>query len=323
MMDAKPLGSAYLQSSRLQSCLRFASIALDMTNRNTQAVTGQPPAAPTPFVLCADDYGFSPGVSSAIRDLIDRGRLSATSCMTMSPFWPDHASWLKPYADQVDVGLHLTLTDHPPLGSMPRTAPDGRLPPLPVLMRKSFTGQLDQGEIDSELNRQLDAFETAFGRAPSHIDGHHHIHQLPVVRKAVVRAVTTRYKGEKLYVRLCDENYFAILKRGIEIPKSLLISSIGRGLRKLARKHTIAGSDSFRGVYDFTDRVPFGTLMDRFVEDIPPKGLVMCHPGIPDDELRGLDCVVDQRRVEYDWLGGHGLPTLLAKQNLRLSRFFA
>jgi predicted glycoside hydrolase/deacetylase ChbG (UPF0249 family) len=48
----------------------------------------------------------------------------------------------------------------------------------------------------------------------------------------------------------------------------------------------------------------------------------MCHPGIPDEEIRALDSVVDQRRVEYEWLGGHGLPALLAKQNLRLSRFF-
>jgi chitin disaccharide deacetylase len=295
---------------------------LDMTNRNTQAVNAPHRSAPTPFILCADDYGFSPGVSSAIRDLIDRGRLSATSCMTMSPFWPDHASWLKPYADQVDVGLHLTLTDHRPLGPMPRTAPGGRFPPLPVLMRRSFTGRLNQGEVDSELNRQLDAFESAFGRPPSHIDGHQHIHQLPVVCKAVIRAVTNRYRGQQIYLRLCHDNYFATVKRGIEIPKSLLISTIGQRLRKLARKHTVAGNNSFRGVYDFSDRVPFGTLMDRFVEDIPPRGLVMCHPGIPDEELRALDPVVDQRRVEYDWLGGYGLPTLLAKQNLRLSRFF-
>src|SRR4051794_20452051 len=123
-----------LGSPHLQSFPGFASIASDMKNRNTHAVTARHPSAPTPFVLCADDYGLSPGISSAIRDLIARGRLSAPSCMTMSPFWPDHASWLKPYADQVDVGLHLTLTAPPPLGSMPRTAPDGRLPPLPVLM---------------------------------------------------------------------------------------------------------------------------------------------------------------------------------------------
>ena len=163
--------------------------------RKPPAVSTPPRPAPTPFILCADDYGFSPGISSAIRDLIDRGRLSATSCMTMSPFWPDHASWLKPYADQVDVGLHLTLTDQRPLGPMPRTAPGDRFPPLRMLMRKALTRQLDQGEIDSELNRQLDAFERAFGRVPSHIDGHQHIHQLPVVRQAVIKAVTESVKG--------------------------------------------------------------------------------------------------------------------------------
>ncbi|MGA7432445.1 MAG: ChbG/HpnK family deacetylase, partial [Xanthobacteraceae bacterium] len=32
--------------------------------------------------LVADDYGISPAVSAAIRDLIARNRLSATSVMT-------------------------------------------------------------------------------------------------------------------------------------------------------------------------------------------------------------------------------------------------
>jgi len=278
--------------------------------------------APTPFVLCADDYALSPGVSSAIRDLIDRGRLSATSCMTLTPFWADHASWLTPYADRADIGLHLTLTDHQPLGAMPHTAPDRRLPPLGLLMRRAFTGHLDPAEIDAELNRQIDAFEQAFGRPPAFIDGHQHVHQLPVVRSAVVRALGTRLKEQRIYTRLCHDPASAIIKRGIAIPKTLLISKLGQGLRKMARRHTLAVNTGFRGVYDFSGKVPFGTLMDRFVEDIPPKGLVMCHPGIPDEALRAVDSVVDQRRVEYDWLGGHGLAGLLQRQNLRLSRFF-
>ena len=33
--------------------------------------------------LCADDYGISPGVNRAIRDLIGRGRLNATSVMVV------------------------------------------------------------------------------------------------------------------------------------------------------------------------------------------------------------------------------------------------
>ena len=34
-------------------------------------------AAPRRIWLCADDYGLSPGVNRAIRDLIERGRLNA------------------------------------------------------------------------------------------------------------------------------------------------------------------------------------------------------------------------------------------------------
>src|ERR1700755_2197770 len=40
---------------------------------------------PRRFWLCADDYGLSPGVNRAIRDLIDRGRLNATSVMMVGP----------------------------------------------------------------------------------------------------------------------------------------------------------------------------------------------------------------------------------------------
>ena len=37
------------------------------------------------IVLCADDYGLSPGVSRAIRDLVTRGRINATSAMVVAP----------------------------------------------------------------------------------------------------------------------------------------------------------------------------------------------------------------------------------------------
>jgi hypothetical protein len=35
--------------------------------------------------LCADDYGMSPAVNVAIRDLIVRGRINATSVMVVAP----------------------------------------------------------------------------------------------------------------------------------------------------------------------------------------------------------------------------------------------
>ena len=35
--------------------------------------------------LCADDYGISPSVNHAIRDLVGRGRINATSVMVVAP----------------------------------------------------------------------------------------------------------------------------------------------------------------------------------------------------------------------------------------------
>ena len=44
--------------------------------------------------LCADDYGIAPGVNAAIRDLIARGRLNATSVMVVAPALPEEAAAL-------------------------------------------------------------------------------------------------------------------------------------------------------------------------------------------------------------------------------------
>ena len=41
--------------------------------------------APRRIWLCADDYGIAPGVNAAIRDLVARGRLNATSVMVVAP----------------------------------------------------------------------------------------------------------------------------------------------------------------------------------------------------------------------------------------------
>ncbi|TIV64716.1 MAG: ChbG/HpnK family deacetylase, partial [Mesorhizobium sp.] len=58
--------------------------------------------------LIADDYGLAPGVSSAILNLIERGRLTGTGCMTGFPEWEEAAARLRPFRRRAAVGLHLT-----------------------------------------------------------------------------------------------------------------------------------------------------------------------------------------------------------------------
>ena len=64
--------------------------------------------------LCADDFGISNSVNAAIRDLVVRGRLNATSVLVVAPSF--HRSEaialdaLNSVGPRVAIGLHLALT---------------------------------------------------------------------------------------------------------------------------------------------------------------------------------------------------------------------
>lgn len=290
--------------------------------------------SPTRLVLCADDYGLAPGVDAAIRDLIAAGRLTATSVMSLCPHWRPDAAALRELKDKADVGLHFTLTDQPPLGPMPLLAPAGRLPPLGRLMGWAYRGTLNgaaaRAEIRDELSRQLDAFTRAWGGPPDHIDGHQHVHQLPGIREAVVDALTAL---PGTYVRLCGEPVAAVLRRGVAVPKTLLIGGLGGRLARMVRVRGIPANSRFAGVYDFAGSRPFAELMPRFLEGLEEgldggadgepaaRPLVMVHPGLPDAELRRVDSLVEPRLAEYDHLRGPEFAALLERRNIRLTRF--
>ena len=148
-------------------------------------------------VVCADDYALTPGVSRAIRELIAAGRISATSVMTVCPYWVEEGPELAAVAGEADIGLHLTLTDQTPLGPMPELAPEGRLPPIGAVVKASLLGRLPTAEIEQEIERQLAAFIAVWKRLPAHVDGHHHVHQLPGVRSALLK-VLGRQSGPRV-----------------------------------------------------------------------------------------------------------------------------
>src|ERR1700687_5475630 len=125
--------------------------------------------------LCADDYGISPAVDTAIRDLVVRGRLNATSVMVVSPsFCRAEATALDALntaAPRVAIGLHLTLTA-PFRPTSPRFAPlaDGAFPPLGAMLRHAVMHRLEHAALKTEIASQLQTFRAAFGRAPDFID---------------------------------------------------------------------------------------------------------------------------------------------------------
>ncbi len=274
-------------------------------------------------VVCADDYALTPGVSRAIRELIAAGRISATSVMTVCPYWAEEGPALATLTGEADIGLHLTLTDQTPLGPMPEFAPAGRLPPIGTVVKASLLGRLPTSEIEQEIERQLAAFIAVWRRPPAHVDGHHHVHQLPGVRSALLK-VLGRQGGPRPYLRSCHEPLARIWKRGIARQKALMISSLGTGFAESAKAHGFATNDGFGGIYDLGAQPKrLDDLFACFVRDLGARPLVMCHPGYADAELAALDTMTAERDVERAFLAGEGWLKVLAAAHVAVVPFAA
>jgi len=271
-------------------------------------------------VLCADDYGIAPGVGRGIRALAAAGRLSATSCMTVFPEWPDEAARLAGAADHIDIGLHLTLTDHAPLGTMPRLAPGGRLPGLGRLIRLAHLRRVDQVEVAGEIARQLDAFEAAVGHPPAFIDGHQHVHLLPVVRDAVLALYGRRLDRRHTWMRSCVEPPARILRRRVDAARALVIATLAGPLERAAARAGIACNQGFAGVTSFRPGRTVEADFAAYLDDTGPRPLVMCHPGEPDDVLAGRDPILAARATELAYLASDRFSALLDERGLVLTR---
>jgi chitin disaccharide deacetylase len=277
-------------------------------------------APPRRIWLCADDYGLSPGVNRAIRDLIGRGRLNATSAMMVGPaIGRDEVSALQAVAasrSRCAIGLHATLTaPFRPLTMHFQPVDGGMFPGFPKLLRAGLLRRLDPEIIHAELIVQLTAFHDMFGRAPDFVDGHQHVQLFPQVRDAFLTAV--KQAAPKAWVRQGGRHQ--PLARRLGAPKALLLDVLSAQFRNRASRANVAFNPGFEGAYDFSRQPDFSVLMRRFLDGLPANGVIMCHPGFVDDVLISLDPLTAQREHEHAFLGGEDFPRLLAANNVTLN----
>jgi chitin disaccharide deacetylase len=275
--------------------------------------------APRRIWLCADDYGLSPGVNRAILDLIERGRLNATSVMMVGPaIGRDDVSALQVAAagsPRCAIGLHVTLTaPFRPLTMVFQPLDGGMFLAFPKLLRAGLARRLDPEIIHAEVMMQLAAFTELFGRAPDFVDGHQHAQLFPQVRDAFLSAV--KQAAPDAWVRQGGRHQ--PLAQRLGTPKALVLDLLSAQFRKRAARANLAFNPGFAGAYDFSRQPDFGVLMQQFLDGLPEHGLIMCHPGFVDDILVSLDPLTVQREHEHAFLGSEQFPPLLAANKVTL-----
>jgi len=220
------------------------------------------------IVLIADDFGLSPAVDAGILELAECGRLSGFSCLTQLPRWFDAAKALDQVpigAGSAQVGLHLNLSQG--FGGAWHQS-------LPVLITGAYAGLLPRDRIRESLKIQWDRFTQALGRVPDYVDGHQHVHQLPVVRECLLELL--EQEAIQPWVRIT-----APIVAPKPVLKGWMIAHLGaETLRQLAWRQGLKTNGSFAGVYGFDQsQTGYAQLVGEWLRASPGDTVIMCHPG--------------------------------------------
>ena len=242
------------------------------------------------ITLCADDFAQSPAISDGILQLIDTGRIHATSVMTQSPHWPALASSLKSTAaTRADVGLHFNLTH-------PFTQPAQG---LGSLLLKAQLRQLPRAALYDEYLRQIDAFTQHYDALPDHIDGHQHVHAFHGARDALFQAIHARWPAGQLpYVRAPDQ----LLGVGAQWVEGRVVRWGASGFYHRARAHRLCVAPHFAGLYDLQPDAGFAERLTQWISQCPDQTLIMCHPGKAPATADNSDPIAPARSVEFAFL---------------------
>jgi len=269
--------------------------------------------------LCADDYSMSPAVNVAIRDLVVRRRINATSVMVVAPnFYRSEAASLdilNAGETRVAIGLHVTLTaPYQPLSRNFQPARDGIFLSQQEIARHSFLHRLKREVMEIEISSQLQEFITAFGRLPDFIDGHQHVHLFPQIREALLRVV--KDVAPNVWVRQCGR--IGPLHKRVADGKAIALDILSNGFRRLADQYGVRVNPAFAGTYGFAEDADYAQIFPKFLRGLPDGSVVMCHPGFVDAELQRLDPLTTLREREYLFLIGNSFPSLLDAHGLTL-----
>lgn len=261
----------------------------------------------TNIIICADDFGLSPGVNRGIIEAAAAGMVSAVSCMSVAPAWEDGVKRLK-LPSPPALGLHLCLTG---LKSLTHNT---IMPTFFKLLKLICLNRLPKKEIETEIRAQIDKFIKHTGKNPAFLDGHMHVHQLPGIKDIVIGAA----REHGAWVRNTYEPFSVIMDREVCRPKTFSIAIPGGVMKTALEKAGIKTNTGFTGIYDFSQLSDYGKLTERFLRQIKDGTVFMVHPGYADEELAKLDPHTKSREKELAFLLSDEFSGLLKKNNIAI-----
>ncbi|WP_449553406.1 chitin disaccharide deacetylase [Lelliottia amnigena] len=245
------------------------------------------------LIVNADDFGLSKGQNYGIVEACRHGVVASTTAMVNGEA-VEHAAALSRELPGLGVGMHFVLTLGMPLSPMPGLTRSGQLGKW--IWQMSEQGALPLDEIARELDCQFNRFVDLFGREPTHIDSHHHVHMIPAIFPLVAEFAAR--KGVAMRV-----------DRQVQASHDLTLS---------LAPTTQGYSSDFYG--DEISETLFLQVLDASAARGEQSFEMMAHPAFVDNTVR-KSAYCWPRLAELDVLTSPSLKYAIAERGYRLGSF--
>jgi chitin disaccharide deacetylase len=209
------------------------------------------------LIVNADDFNLTEGVTRGILHGCRHGIITSTTVMVNLPGLA-YTRDLAHGANSLGLGLHVNLTLGRPVlasGAVPSLVDEaGRF-----VRDRTRVGEAGApSEIRAEIAAQARRFEEVFGRLPTHLDTHYHMHRLPRIFEAVLDIAAELGAP----VRALTPEMAALIRgRGLSAPDRL-VGDVGPAA--------------------YWTPETLGEFIGRCEEGVTE---LMCHPGYADEAL--------------------------------------
>ena len=152
-------------------------------------------------IINADDFGHSKGITDGIIYAFKNGVVTSTTAMCNMPYI-EYARDLANENKDLGIGIHLTLTVGKSLTKNKTLVDENG-----YFYKSNRKRDIDETEVYDEYKAQIEKFIKVFGKLPTHIDSHHHFHDMVDLARDVVIKLSEEYG---LKVRSHNEYKFVV-----------------------------------------------------------------------------------------------------------------
>lgn len=268
------------------------------------------------LIVNADDFGYYDCVSRGILHAARHGLVTATGIMATGRRFDDQVTWLQDHPD-LDLGLHLNLTDREPLteGMRRRLSRwQGQFPPKFTVAMAVLSGAIPVSDVRLEWRAQIERCLDK-GLTIRFINSHEHLHMLPPLFRLV-----SELAGEYgiAHVRLPTSQWLRNLK-----PAAMVRDTLMQGLAAFNQPRLKRPAPIFLGMAE-SGRLSLAALKANLSQLKPGRVYeLMCHPGFR------VDAEIDNPRLYayHEWetelaaLTSAEARSLLKTHRIRLIRY--